>query len=95
MNSLTNLLSRIFGLLAGLFWLATLAAVGWQIWYVLVDKATQMITVKMAFERLGGGVPAFTNDSIQVMVAIISALSLVLFFGLCALAFSALAKVLE
>jgi hypothetical protein len=92
---MSDLLNRVFALIAGVFWLATLAAVGWQVWGLLFENASQMITVRMAFERLWGAVPVFTGDSAQVIFAIVSGLSLVLFLGLCALAFSALAKVLD
>ena len=92
---MSDFLNRVFALIAGVFWVATIAAVGWQAWILLVDNATQTITVRMAFERLWGGVPLFAGDSAQVIFAIVSGLSLVVFLGLCALAFSALAKVLD
>ena len=95
MSSLLSLLNRLFGVLAGIFWLATVLAVGWQVWDFFIAKATQILTVKTAIERLWGAPPTFTDDSAQIVFAIVSGLSLVLFLGLCALAFSALTKVLE
>ena len=95
MSNLLSLLNRVFAALAGIFWLATVLAVGCQVWDFFIAKATQILTVKVAIERLWGTLPTFTNDSAQVIFAIVSGLSLVVFVGLCALAFSALAKVVE
>jgi hypothetical protein len=86
---------RLFAFLAGLFWLATLAAIGWQIWHFFAAQAWETLTVKMALERLWGPAPLVASDSAQVAFAIVSSLSLVLFLGLCALASSALAKLVE
>lgn len=94
MSSLLHLLSRIFGLVAALFWLAALAAVLWQLWHYL-SRPWETLSVKMAFERIWGSVPSFASDQAQILFALISGLSVVLFLGVCALALSALAKVLE
>ncbi len=88
-------LNRLFAMLAVLFWIATLGAIGWQVWIYVVETAWPILTVRMAFERLLGGVPTFTGDSGQVIFALISGVSLVLVIGLCALMCSALAKLVE
>ena len=91
---MAQLLNRIFAISAGLAWLSTFGAVLWQFWHYL-SRPWQTLNVKMAFESLWGSVPTFTSDQGQVLFALISGLSLVLFLGVCALALSALAKVLE
>lgn len=90
-----QVLNRVFALIAALFWIATLGAVGWQGWLYITGNAWQTLTVRMAFERLWGAAPTFSSDSGQVIFALISGLSVVLFLGACALASSALAKLLE
>ena len=81
-------------MVAALFWLATVGAVLWQLWH-FVSRPWQTLTVKMAWESLWGSVPTFASDQGQVLFALISGLPLVLFLGVCALAFSALTKLLE
>ena len=95
MNSLMQGLNRVFALIAALFWLAAVAAALWQVWTFFATWSWNTISVVMACQKLLGSIPAFTNDSAQVMFALIANMSLVLVLGLCALAFSALAKLLE
>jgi hypothetical protein len=95
MNSLMRALNRVFAFIAAVFWLAAVAAALWQVWTFFAMWTWNTISVAMAFQRLLGSVPSFSNDSAQVIFAIVSELSLVLVLGLCALAFSALAKLLE
>lgn len=91
---MAQILNRIFAMLAGLAWLATVAALLWQLGHYL-SRPWETVTVKMGVEALWGSVPSFTSDQALVLYALVSGLSLVLFLGLCALAFSALAKILE
>ena len=90
-----QVLSRFFAMLAAGFWLATLGAVVWQVWVYLTQNDWPTLTVRTAYERLFGAMPTMTGDSVQVIWALISALSLVLIVGMCALACSALAKLVE
>ena len=90
-----QILNRFFVVLAGALWIATLGAVVWQVWVYFTQIGWPTLTVRMAYERLFGEMPTMTGDSFQVIWALISALSLVLFIGMCALACSALAKLVE
>ena len=92
MNSPFALLSRTFAVLAGVFWLATVLALGWQLWLILVEKSFQTLTVQAALVSMWGAVPNFSADSLQVLFAVLSGLSLVVVFGVCAMALSALAR---
>ncbi len=92
MNRPFQLLNRLFGSLAVAFWLGTLAAIIWQFWQLLVEKSSQTLTVKLAIQGILGAEPSFAADSLQVLYAILSGLSLVVFLGVLALTFSALAK---
>ena len=95
MSDLTDPFNRIFGGLAVLFWLATVAALGWQIWDFFVEGAWHWIPVKMLSDRLIGPMEMPSSDSLQVILAIVMSVSLVMFFGFLAMAFSALAKAIE
>jgi hypothetical protein len=95
MASLREGLKRVFSLLAGLFWLTTFCALVWQIWFAASAGAWEMLSVKTAYERALGGLPVFTSDSAQVIFAIVSQMSLVVAFGVVALAASALAKIFD
>ena len=92
MNSFFDWLARICGILAGILWLATLVALGWQLWLVLVLKSYHTLTLQAAIVSLWGASPNFSADSLQVLFAVLSGLSLVAVFGVFAMAFSALAR---
>ena len=92
---MSDVLNRIFGGLALLFWILCFGATCWQLWDFFSTGTWAWITVKTLSDRMIGPLAIAGSDSLIVITAIIMSLSLVMFFGLIAMAFSALAKAFE
>ena len=92
---MSDVLNRIFGGLALLFWILCFAAVCWQLWNLISTGTWAWITVKTLSDRMFGPLAIASSDSLIVIIAIVMSFSLVMFLGLIAMAFSALAKALE